>query len=419
VSASQHALTWTVAGLATLGVVVRPFGWPEAVWALAGALALTLGGLVSWPDALRAAAKGNDVYLFLAGMMLIAEMARQEGLFAHIAARAVVLARGSARRLFALVFGVGTLVTVLLSNDATAVVLTPAVLAVVRAAKARKPLPYLLACAFIANAASFVLPISNPANLVVFQDRLPALGEWLARFALPSLLAIMGTWFALRWRERGALAQPISAAIEMPPLAREGRLVAWIVGLSALALVATSAMGRDLGLVTALAAALGWLALACAKRAPPWAALAHVSWSVLPLVAGLFVLVEAIARTGALAALAALVSHAAAAAPAGTAFSTGLVTALACNVFNNLPAGLFAGALVASDAGLPQGVANALLIAIDLGPNLSITGSLATILWLVALRREGVEVGFADFLRVGLVVMPAALLPALGIAFTG
>jgi arsenical pump membrane protein len=308
---------------------------------------------------------------------------------------------------------------VLLSNEATAVVLTPAVHAVVRAAKAGVPLPYLLACAFIANAASFVLPISNPANLVVFQDRLPALGEWLARFALPSLLAIMGTWFALRWRERGALAQPISAAIEVPPLAREGRLVAWIVGLSALALVATSAMGRDLGLVTALAAALGWLALACAKRAPPWAALAHVSWSVLPLVAGLFVLVEAIARTGALAALAALVSHAAAAAPAGTAFSTGLVTALACNVFNNLPVGLFAGALVASDAGLPQGVANALLIAIDLGPNLSITGSLATILWLVALRREGVEVGFADFLRVGLAVMPAALLPALGIAFTG
>jgi arsenical pump membrane protein len=137
---------------------------------------------------------------------------------------------------------------------------------------------------------------------------------------------------------------------------------------------------------------------------------------VLPLVAGLFVLVEAIARSGALAALATLVSQAAAAAPTGTAFAAGLVTALACNVFNNLPAGLFAGALVASDAGLPQGVANALLIAIDLGPNLSITGSLATILWLVALRREGVEVGFADFLRVGLVVMPAALLPALGVA---
>ena len=137
-----------------------------------------------------ASRKGVDVYLFLIGMMLIAELARREGLFDYLAALAVEHARGSPQRLFLLVYRVGTLVTVLLSNDATAIVLTPAVYAATRAAGAT-PLPYLFVCAFIANAASFVLPISNPANLVVFGARMPHLAEWLRQFALPSVASIV------------------------------------------------------------------------------------------------------------------------------------------------------------------------------------------------------------------------------------
>src|SRR5438128_9260572 len=98
--------------------------------------------------------------------------------------------------MFTLIYIVGMLVTVFLSNDATAVVLTPAVYAAAKAAKA-EPLPYLFVCAFIANAASFVLPISNPANLVVFGSRMPPLLLWLAQFGLPSVLSIGATYVAL------------------------------------------------------------------------------------------------------------------------------------------------------------------------------------------------------------------------------
>ena len=150
----QTLLAWSIIIPATAGVIVRPYRLPEAIWAMAGAAALVLAGLLPLGDA-------------LIGMMLIAEPAQREGLFDYLAALAVEHARGSPHRLFLLVYGVGILVTVLLSNDATAIVLTPAVYAATRAAGAA-PLPYLLVCAFIANAASFVLPISNPANLVVF-----------------------------------------------------------------------------------------------------------------------------------------------------------------------------------------------------------------------------------------------------------
>ncbi len=144
-------------------MIVRPFRWPEAIWAAAGAGLLLLLRLLSPGEAFHAAAQGLDVYLFLIGMMLLSEVARREGLFDAVAAMAVNRARGSTARLFGLVYLVGVIVTVFLSNDATAVVLTPAVFAVARKAKA-DPLPLLFICAFVANAASFVLPISNPAN---------------------------------------------------------------------------------------------------------------------------------------------------------------------------------------------------------------------------------------------------------------
>jgi arsenical pump membrane protein len=81
---------------------------------------------------------------------------------------------------------------------------------------------------------------------------------------------------------------------------------------------------------------------------------------------------------------------------------------------NNLPAGLIASSAVAK-AHPPQKLIDALLIGVDLGPNLSVTGSLATILWLSALRREGERVGFWRFLKVGMLVTPPALALALGV----
>ncbi len=119
--------------------------------------------------------KGTDVYLFLVGMMLMSEVARKEGLFDWLAGIAVRTAKGSATRLFTLVYLVGTVVTVFLSNDACAVVLTPAVYAATRAAKVENPLPYLFICALHRQRGLVRAAISNPANLVVFAEHMPPL----------------------------------------------------------------------------------------------------------------------------------------------------------------------------------------------------------------------------------------------------
>ena len=397
---------------ATAGVIVRPFRLPEAVWALAGAVALIAVGILPWSDALGGIRKGLDVYLFLIGMMLIAELARREGLFDYLAAFAVEHARGSPQRLFLLIYVVGTLVTVFLSNDATAIVLTPAVYAATRAAGAT-PLPYLFVCAFIANAASFVLPISNPANLVVFGERMPHLADWLRQFTLPSAAAIVLTYASLRLTQHRALKdERIRADAAKPHLSHEGRLAA--IGIAAIGavLLVASALDWQLGLPTFACGVLTTAAVLLLSRQSPWPVLKGVSWGVLPLVAGLFVMVEALVRTGAIAALATLLHDGVAQSVARSAWGSGLFIALADNIANNLPVGLVAGSVTGQDH-LPTSVISAVLIGVDLGPNLSVTGSLATILWLVALRREDLHVSAWHFLRLGIVVMPPALLAAL------
>ena len=409
---SPAALTWTIAGSATAGVILRPFGLPEAIWAVAGAALIVVLRLLSPQDALIGIGKGVDVYLFLTGMMLLAEVARKEGLFDWLAARATRGARGSAARLFLLVYGVGALVTTFLSNDATAVVLTPAVAAAVKAAKAKEPLPYLLICAFIANAASFVLPISNPANLVIYGAHMPPLLAWLPRYLPASALAILATYLALRWTQRAALRQAIAEDAPLADLTRAGRIAAAGIAATAVALLAASALDVQLGLPTAIAGAATAAAVLLVERKGPWDTIKDVSWGVLPLVAGLFVLVEALDKSGLIGTLGALLHDAAQRSGVGAAWAAGVAIALAGNLMNNLPAGLIAAGAV-QDAHVPEGVTRAVLIGVDLGPNLSVTGSLATILWLTALRREGLNVDAWTFLKLGALVMPPALLLAL------
>jgi arsenical pump membrane protein len=403
--------TWALCIAAFLLILWRPRNVPEYVWAVGGAVLLVVSRLLSPNNAWTAIRAGTSVYLFLAGMMLLAELARQHGVFDWLAELALEHAHGSQFRLFGLVYGIGIVVTALLSNDATAVLLTPAVLAVVRRTKT-SPLPYLFACAFVANASSFVLPISNPANLVVFAGHLPTLGHWMRMFLLPAVAAIGITFLLLWWRNRADLHDRMQDGVKPAALDTMGRRAALGVLAAAGALLATSAMGGPVGPATAIAGLLATLFVARTQGRIMVAALRNVSWSVIPLVAGLFVMVQALKGVGALQICAEGLAAAAGWTPiaglSATAFSVGILA----NAINNLPTGLI-GAAAVNAAHVSERMHAAVLLGINLGPNLSITGSLATILWLTALQRENIRISGGQFLRVGVLLMPCALLVAL------
>ena len=411
ISHVSTALIWTISLASILCMLLRPRQIAEAYWICGGGSLLVLTRLISLSQAAHAVYEGLDVYLFLTGMMILAELAREESVFDWVADVAAQHARNSPRRLFILIYLVGTVVTALLSNDATAVVLTPAVLAVVRRVKV-DPKPYLLACAFIANAASFVFPISNPANLVVFRQHMPPLGMWLRIFLLPSVASILLTFLCLRWISRTKLRGEMKVEDQRVLLSAEGKLAVVGLAIAAVALISSSALGLSLGAPTCIAAVFAMAVVGWRDRNIPLRIARGVSWSILPLVAGLFVVVEALQKAGllnlgltGLRALAATTNWVA----KGTA---AFVVALLSNGMNNLPVGLMSGAAI-RHAQETSVVAHGILIGVDLGPNLSVTGSLATILWLIALRRENVEITAWEFFKIGIIAMPLALIASL------
>lgn len=407
-----HILLSLIVAVSIFLMLVRPRGIAEVYWIGGGVALLLLLRLIPLSLAAAAAGKGLDVYLFLIGMMLLSELARECGVFDWLASVAVRSAKGSCSRLFALVYVAGTIVTIFMSNDATAVVLTPAILTAIRKAKV-EALPYLFVCALVANAASFVLPISNPANLVVFHADMPPLGQWLASFGLPSLISIASTYAIMRWIFRKQLRASIDHSVVSEPLTGNGKLVLAALAAMVIVLLTASALKMDLGFPTCIAALIVTATVSIKSRMNPMPLMRNISWGTLVLVAGLFILVDAIESIGTLRLMQAWLTWAQTLAPAAGALVVGFTVGIANNLVNNLPLGLIAGGTL--EAAHVKGlIANAVLIGVDLGPNLSVTGSLATILWLLALRKEKLDVIFLGFLRVGAIAMPFALFLSIG-----
>jgi arsenical pump membrane protein len=389
-------------------VIVRPFKINEAWWACGGALALVVTRALAPSEAGAALARGLNVYLFLIGMMALAEFARVEGVFEWIASWAVRASRGSRARLLGLVYVAGACTTAFLSNDATIVVLTPAVLHAVARTDAR-PHAYVFACAFVANAASFVLPIANPSNLLFFADGVPPLATWLASFGLAALASVGLTYVALAllFRRDGSAPLVVNDGVVAPPRAPASAVLV----TTALVLVATSSLGGPLGQMTFALGAVAALLSATRERGAPVTIVRGIAWPVVALTAALFVLVEALDLAGAGALPRMLFAWAQHAAAPFAQIGVAVASALASNVVNNLPVALDLGKY-AGAAHPPAALSAAALVGVNVGPNLTANGSLATLLWLAILRRANVSISPLRFAAAGAVVMPPALIVA-------
>src|SRR5260221_3955010 len=183
--------------------MTRRCRWNEAMIAIGGAVVLFLLGLISPADAFLTLVRDWNTFLFFLGMMALSALADAAGLFDWLAAQAARLAGKSAARLFLNVFLLGTLISMILSNDATALILTPIVYVLVT--KLRLPvLPYLFAFTFIADTASFLLPVSNPINVIIISRLALDLWTFVRLLILPSLMVTgvnIGIFFLLYRRE--------------------------------------------------------------------------------------------------------------------------------------------------------------------------------------------------------------------------
>src|ERR1019366_1141422 len=298
-----RTLLASIIGLLTLaGIMTRPFRWSEARIAMIGAGTLLLLGLIRPGDAARTLLRDWNTFLFFLGMMGLSALAETAGLFDWLAAQAAQFAKQSAARLFLNVFLLGTLITMIFSNDATALILTPVVYVLVT--RLRLPvLPYLFACTFIADSASFLLPISNPINVIIM-SRFPLdLLTFLRLLFLPSLVVIainLGIFYLLyRKQLRG------SFEISHLPTAEKAvkhkayfRYTLWVLAFVAPSYVIASAFQFPLSVVAVAGASLLLAGALFWKRTTLLEACKGISWPIFGFIAGMFVVVRAIEDTG-------------------------------------------------------------------------------------------------------------------------
>ena len=396
----------------TLGVAVaRPAFVSEAVAALVGAVLLVVVGAVSFSQAVHAVRGLGSTVGFLAAMLLIAEGCRRDGLFDAMGALMARGAGGSPQRLLAFVFVIAAVITAVLSLDANVVLLTPVVFAT--AARMRTSAkPQVYACAHLANSASLLLPVSNLTNLLAFHASGLSFLHFGALMALPTLAAVGVEWvvftrfFAVDLRRpRRAGARP--ARPELPRFAL-GVLALTLAGFAASSLVGVA----PVWFAAAGAAAITLPALVRGTATPVRLTRA-VEPGFLVFVLGLGVIVAAASANG-------LDSAVRAVLPTGGSLpdllAIAAISAILANLVNNLPATLM---LVPVAAAAGPGPVLATLIGVNIGPNLTYVGSLATLLWRRILRAEDSDVELGEFLRLGALTVPASLLAATVLLWVG
>ena len=405
--ALNAAASETVSLIALLAVlawaVIRPHGWPEAVAAVPAAIILIAAGAISVSGAASQARQIGPVIGFLAAILVLAHLCDEDGLFRACGGWMARASGGSPRRLLTQVFGIAAVTTAVLSLDATVVLLTPVVFATAARLEVRTR-PHVYACTHLANSASSLLPVSNLTNLLAFAATGLAFGRFAALMAVP-WLAVIGLEYAVF---RRFFAADLNTG---PPPDGAGRgqgtrlpaVTLTVVALTLAGFAAASAAGVNPAWA-AFAGAAVLAGRALARRQVTAVSLARAAdVPFLLFVLGLAIVVKAVTDNGLGSALAPLL-------PGGTSLpallATAALAAALANVCNNLPAVLVLLPLAAPSG---AGAVLAVLLGVNIGPNLTYTGSLATLLWRRILRHHGSPPDLGEFTRLGLLTVPAGL----------
>ena len=383
--------------------VIRPKGLPEAVAAVPAAGIVLLLGLASPAAVWARVLQLLPTIAFLAAILVLAHLADSAGVFDWLGSRLAIAANGSPRRLLVLTFAAAAGTTAVLSLDATVVLLTPVVFATASKLRVRAK-PHVYACTHLANSASTLLPVSNLTNLLAFSATGLSFLSFTGLMVLPWVVSI-GVELAVFWWFFSADLGGVGVAEDAGESKKAPVFALVVLGAVLVGFGLTSLVG----LAPVWVAAAGAVVLAAqgirAKQVRVRAIVSEAAPLFLLFVLGLAVVVQAVASAGLGRVLAAIVPSSAGL--AGLLAAAG-IAALLANVVNNLPAVLVL--LPALGAHPAPGIVLAVLLGVNLGPNLSYVGSLATLLWRRILAGRGMIPTLREFVRLGVFTVPVSLL---------
>jgi arsenical pump membrane protein len=395
----SEAVALVVLGGSLLAAIARWRLAPDWAVAAVGAGLLVAVGVLS-PSGARSALRDlGPTVGFLAALLVLADGCRRAGMFDALGALMAGGSRGRPGRLLAMVFLVAAGTTAVLSLDATVVLLTPIVFATA-ARLHTNPRPHVYACSHLANSASLLLPVSNLTNLLAFRASGVSFTRFTALMALPWLVALSVEWLVLRRSFAGELRRPAGRASRPADRASLPRFAVGVVALTLIGFVVSS----PIGIAPVWVAAAGALVLVLRERPRPLELARAAEPGFLVFVLALGIIVHGASQHGLSSAVDSLLPHGSG--PLALLAVAG-ISAVVANLLNNLPATLIILPVVT--AGGP-GAVLAMLVGVNVGPNLTYVGSLATLLWRRIVHAHDQETDMAEFTRLGLRTVPPILL---------
>ncbi|WP_075833469.1 MULTISPECIES: SLC13 family permease [unclassified Rhodococcus (in: high G+C Gram-positive bacteria)] len=387
--------------------IVRPRGLPEIVIAGPAAVIVLLTGVVTLDEAREELTSMAPTVVFLVAVLVLAHAADALGVFRWVSQILQQRSLADPHRLLIYVFGAAALTTAVLSLDATVVLLTPAVIAAARSIGASTR-PHSYASAHLSNSASTLLPVSNLTNLIAFAATGLTFLHFTALMALPWVVTIAVEYLIFRLFFRSELARGDSA--EPPVAARSAPapiLPLTVIGMTLLGFAVSGFFGIEPAWIAVVGASvLGAIALSRHRTTAAKMLYAADLWfCAFVLVLGIIVAGVANGPVG---------EWIAQILPGDTSYGSLLfvaaVAAVASNLVNNLPATLLMIAALGTAA--PPALVLAMLIGVNLGPNLTYVGSLATMLWRRVATSAGAPPTLATFTLLGVITTPLTLLAA-------